>query len=59
MTVSRTPWHVRRVLVGGICLVLGLLAVTAMHYLLPEETANVLLNKPTARMLADSSRDDD
>lgn len=55
MAVSATPWHARRVLVGGICLVLGLLAVTAMHYVLPEETANVLLNKPTARMLADSS----
>lgn len=50
---ARTPFYLNRVAVGGICVLFGLLAVVAMHLVLPEDYANILLNKPTARMVAD------
>lgn len=48
-----TPFYARRVVVGGICLVLGLVAIVLMNFVLPEDYANVLLNKPTRKILAD------
>ena len=47
------PFLTHRISVGGICVGLGLIAVTLMHFILPEDYANVLLNRPTTRMLTD------
>ncbi|MDJ0948650.1 MAG: MotA/TolQ/ExbB proton channel family protein [Alphaproteobacteria bacterium] len=43
----------RRILVGIVGIIVGVAAVAAMHFLLPEDYANVVLNKPTQRFLAD------
>lgn len=55
MNGTPTPWYMRRAIVGLVAVVAGIVAVVAMNFLLPEDVANVLLNKPTQRMLADSS----
>lgn len=49
------PFYTQRVIVAAIGIVIGLVAVVAMHFALSEEYANVLLNRPTPKMLADST----
>lgn len=56
MTSGRpVVFRAHRVYVSGICVVLGLSLVATMHFLLPEDYANILLNKPTQKMAADST----
>ncbi len=50
---TSTPFYTRRLVVGVAGIVIGLIAIVLMHLVLPEDYANVLLNKPTQKILAD------